>query len=228
MLGRFHEDYGDLKKNTIRDDIEEPISRPRKFNSPDEKKKGEGKNLLITHKRRQRGGGGRIKSPKKNPYAKYLVENQSLVYLQWMTEEANERARLAQEALLGERAIKLYDGWWETPYQNIIENEQKIIESLRQEREQTRLQKELIERQKVEDYKFVIQTVERQKQKAVQNTVAVKEYLDNKDSSSYNFEDDRRYLQPTFPEKKPVYLLRVKPRKVPFEKYIPEYIRAKE
>jgi hypothetical protein len=78
-----------------------------------------------------------------------------------MTEEANERARLAQEALLGERAIKLYDKWWETPYQNIIENEQKIIESLRQEREQTRLQKELIERQKVEDYKFVIQTVER-------------------------------------------------------------------
>ena len=52
MLGRFHEDYGDLKKNTIRDDIEEPISRPRQINSPDEKTKGEGKNLLITHKRR--------------------------------------------------------------------------------------------------------------------------------------------------------------------------------
>ncbi len=66
---RFHEDFGDLKKNTIRDDIESPTKRPRKIVSPVAGPRSPAKNLLITHKKR-----ARVKSPKKNPYAKYLVE----------------------------------------------------------------------------------------------------------------------------------------------------------
>ena len=43
-----------------------------------------------------------------------------------VTDEANERARLAQEALIGEKVYSNYKGWWETPYQNIIEPERQI------------------------------------------------------------------------------------------------------
>ncbi len=66
---RFHEDYGDLKKNTIRDDNEAPVKKPRKIISPVVRAREPSKNLLITHKKR-----GRVSSPKKNPYAKYLIE----------------------------------------------------------------------------------------------------------------------------------------------------------
>ena len=62
------------------------------------------------------------------------------MHLEQMTEEANERARAAQEALLGERAYYRYNGWWETPYENIVEREQKIKESIREDREKNRLE----------------------------------------------------------------------------------------
>ena len=130
--------------------------------------------------------------PRRNPYSKYLVEGTSLVFLEQVTEEANERARLAQEALLGERAFHRYNGWWETPYENIIENEQKILKSLRDDKERLRLQKEEAERKKLENYNLLIQNIGLKKQRAMENSAEVIDYIKTRDNP-YHFVDDKRF-----------------------------------
>ncbi len=64
------------------------------------------------------------------------MPGKSLVYLEQMTEEANERARIAAEALLVENINRRYYDWTHIPEQLIVEQEEKAWQLVLQQRDE--------------------------------------------------------------------------------------------